>query len=319
MRRPCSVCGSAAVAVDDASREALCAQHYVERVQRRIEKIVRRAIGAGRRRERVLVAVSGGKDSAVAAHALASLSDKLGLEVSLIHLELGIGGYSEACAGAARQLGRLLGLETVVARARELLRGLGVPELSRAAKRPTCSVCGLLKRYLLNAAALAGGFDYVATGHNADDVVAYYLKGLFVGGSEYSEKLRPASPPALGAAGRLRPLFEVSEHESRTYALLTGLPVVWEECPLKPLDSVEQLIKEFVSRIEERAPGSRARLLRRLSGPIEERAKLEASTCSTCGSLSSSRECSFCRLTRRALGEPLGASVREALRIALAR
>ena len=44
-----------------------------------------------------------------------------------------------------------------------------------AASRSTCAVCGLSKRYVFNRAALEGGFDVVATGHNLDDEAATLL------------------------------------------------------------------------------------------------------------------------------------------------
>src|SRR3990170_1520949 len=50
--------------------------------------------------------------------------------------------------------------------------GAAIQEVQGATRRPTCSACGLSKRYLMNKAALEQGFPVVATGHNLDDEAA---------------------------------------------------------------------------------------------------------------------------------------------------
>ena len=50
--------------------------------------------------------------------------------------------------------------------------GAPIPVVQQATRRPTCSACGLSKRYLMNRAALEHGYPVVATGHNLDDEAA---------------------------------------------------------------------------------------------------------------------------------------------------
>ena len=57
-----------------------------------------------RKGDRVLVSVSGGKDSAVAAWVLAKRAGELGIDVGLLHIDLGIPGYSEESRAAVEAL-----------------------------------------------------------------------------------------------------------------------------------------------------------------------------------------------------------------------
>ncbi len=59
---------------------------------------------------------------------------------------------------------------------REITGGLGITELAFRARRPPCSVYRMVKRYLLNAAAVDACVDAVALGYNADDMAVYALK-----------------------------------------------------------------------------------------------------------------------------------------------
>jgi len=310
----CSVCGRPAVAEVRYARRYLCEEHFQEFVERKVEREVRRhrMIRGG---DLVLVAVSGGKDSATLAGVLARLQDRLGFRVILAHIDLGIPVYSERSREASLSLARELGLDIRVVSVKELL-GYTVPELALRARRPTCSVCGTIKRYLLNAMAIELGARVVATGHNADDIAAYALKAFLTQSLEDLRKQRPANEPVSGmAAGRIKPLYTVYEKESFLYAALRGLPFYHEECPHARLTSMDFRLKQLVNKLEESFPGIKLQLVRGLARnwdkyPGEEWTPV---SCRYCGLISYSGECALCRLTRRVAGEPLGPRVRRAL------
>ena len=98
----------------------------------------------------------------------------LGIDADGLYLGLGIGGlqgYSDQSFAYARAFaeGRSATLRVV-----DLPDdyGFDVPAGSAAARRAPCSACGLSKRHLFNRAAVEGGYDVVATGHNLDDEAA---------------------------------------------------------------------------------------------------------------------------------------------------
>lgn len=311
----CSVCGRPAVICYRDSRRCLCAEHFLEHVESKVRRTVERyrLIRPG---YRVLAAVSGGKDSATMLGVLSRLAGEIGFELIAFHIDLGIGEYSVKSRRAAVELARQLGVPLVVASVRELL-GVGVPELARMARRPTCSVCGMVKRYLTNAAAVEAGADAVALGHNADDMAVYALKSFLTQDLEAIGKLGPKTETIPGlAVGRIRPLYTVTEKESFLYAYLRRLPFLHEECPHVSNRQTEIILKEEVARLEDRKPGLRLQLLSKLARRAGDypRPPGEARACRVCGLIAWGEECSFCRLTRRTLGEPMGARAREYLR-----
>jgi len=310
----CSLCDRDAVVRIGYARLRLCRAHLREYLVRRVRRTIERyeMIGQG---DRVLVAVSGGKDSSAMLSLLAALSGELGFEVVPFHLDLGIGGYSEASRRAVEELSGMLGLKPLVVSVRDVL-GVGVPELARRAGRPVCAVCGVVKRYFLNAAAVVLGFDVVAVGHTADDVSAYVLKAFLTQDWGGLAKTSPVNEAVDGlAARRVKPLFEVHEKEILAYVLSWGLPFVEKECPYAKLSTLVFDCRRALAVLERRRPGLRLSLIRGVvrDRNIFPRSDEPVKSCNVCGLISSGEMCSFCKLTARALGEPMGAEVMERL------
>jgi len=311
----CNVCGRPAIARVPYARRALCEEHYAEFIESKVERAIRKYRMA-RRGDLVVAALSGGKDSSTLLSTLARAGEKIGFRVVGFHIDLGIGEYSRASRRTAERLAEAVGVPLVVYSLPEEL-GEGVPGLARRLRRPPCSVCGAVKRYLYNAAAIEAGAAALATGHNADDIVAFALKNFLVQDLEAIRKLAPRTPGVPGlAAPRIRPLYTVYEKESFLYVLARKLPFYHEECPHADLGSLEFRLKRMVNRLEEERPslklGFLSRLARRAGDYPEPKTPVRA--CSACGLLSSGEKCSFCRITERVAGAPLGRRARERLR-----
>jgi uncharacterized protein (TIGR00269 family) len=292
----------------------LCEDHFIEYFERRVARLLRRV--HLRRGAKLLLALSGGKDSSALAEAMARLKGEFSYELLGVHIDLGIGSYSKASRAAAEEEARKLGIPLLLIDLREVL-GAGIPELARLSRRPPCSVCGLVKRYVLNAAAVEWGADYVVTGHNGDDIAAYALKGFINQDLESISKLGPATETIGGlAVGRLRPLYMLTEKETFIYAILKKARFTLEECPNFNRRQMEVRLKIWLSRIEDDMPGVKQQLLGNLSRRYTDYPQPKGSLerCPTCGLISSGGECSFCKLTRRALGEPMGPKVRAYIR-----
>ncbi|BAN90774.1 ATP-binding protein [Aeropyrum camini] len=308
----CSVCGAPAVAYIRYQKRYMCRDHYLEFVESKVERAILRH-RLVRRGQRVLAAVSGGKDSSTLLAVLSRLSGKLGFELVALYIHLGIYDYSEKSREASLRLARQLNVPLIVFDLKEVL-GAGIPELARASKRPPCSVCGMVKRYVINAAAVELAADAVALGHNADDIAVYNLKSFLNQDLEAISKLgvRTESIPGV-AVGRIRPLYYVYEKESFLYSLLAGLPFLHEECPFVDRRQMEVELKETVNQLEDKRPGLKLQMVSKLAKRVEDYPKPGGSIgrCPSCGLLSSGGECSFCRVTRRALGRPMGPVVRE--------
>jgi uncharacterized protein (TIGR00269 family) len=255
--------------------------------------------------ERVLVAVSGGKDSL----ALWDLLLDLGYQADGLYLGLGIDGYSDVSAGYARAFAERRGAHL---QAVDLPTDLGfdIPTGSRAARRAPCSACGLSKRHLFNRAALEGGYPVVATGHNLDDEVAVLLGNVLRWDLAYLGRQLPVLPGGDGFARKVKPLVRLGEREMAAYCVLRGIDYVVEECPMA-VGNRHLRYKEAINGIEERSPGTKAAFyfgfLERIAPLVagaaaEEREDLHP--CPTCGSPTVADVCAFCRLVAAAAAAP---------------
>jgi tRNA-5-methyluridine54 2-sulfurtransferase len=301
----CGRCGGGAVIElrrNNASYCADCFQH-VFRGQ------VRRAIDEHdmlSRDDRVLVAVSGGKDSL----GLWDVLLELGYDAAGLYLDLGIDDYSLRSAGVVRAFAAERGAEL---REVDLRRdyGFDVPTAGKAGSRSTCAVCGLSKRYVFNRAALEGGFDVVATGHNLDDEAATLLGNTLRWQTEAIGRQAPVLPARDGMAKKVKPLYRLSELETAAFAFLRGIDYVVEECPLVA-GNTQLRYKEAMNAIEAGSPGTKAQFLLgyldRASSLFRTGHEVDLVRCERCGQPTTGRFCAFCRARAQVLGESLGLS-----------
>lgn len=255
--------------------------------------------------DRVLVAVSGGKDSL-------ALWDVLLLEgyrASGLYLGLGIGGYSDRSGEAVRAFAREREAELLEVDLRRE-QGYDIPTAGRRGPRSTCAVCGLSKRYVFNRAALEGGFDVVATGHNLDDEAATLLGNTLRWQTEYIARQSPALPAKDGMVKKVKPLHRLSELETAAYAFLRGIEYVVEECPLVG-GNTQLRYKDAMNAIETASPGTKTQFF---LGYLERGLPLfrgedpgALARCERCGQPTTGRFCAFCRARAQILGERLAA------------
>lgn len=291
----CRMCHGKAVIKLPAHNLNLCENCLVTFLQRRVRQAISslRLLSPG---EKVLVAVSGGKDSL----SLWDLLLELGYHAEGLYIDLGIEGYSqkseEKAVGFAQKKGARLHLERV----RDYFGGLAIPEIAHRAKRTSCSVCGLVKRYLMNRAGRC--FDVLATGHNLDDEVSFLLGNLLNWQTAALARQAPWLPDRESLRRKIKPLVLCSEREMAAYALIRGIDYILDECPYSQ-GSTSLLYKSALNRLERKSPGIKLRFyqgfLKNRAAFVAKEPKLQR--CENCGYLTTSQLCSFCRLQQRVL------------------
>ena len=300
----CRVCRGPAVIDVRRHNANFCEEHFLrhcrEQVSRAVEDFAMLRPG-----DRILVAVSGGKDSL----ARWDLLLEAGYDVDGLYVGLGIGDYSDASGSYARAFAsdRDLCLREVHLREEY---GFDVPAGARAARRPPCSACGLSKRHLFDRAAREGGYDAVATGHNLDDEAAVLFGNVLRWEREYLARQVPVLPAGNGFPRKVKPLVRLAERETAAYCVLRGIDYQVEECPMA--EGNRHLgYKAALAGIEAQSPGARHSFY---FGFLERAAALfrqdrdavavEPGTCATCGGPANGEICAFCRLVERTIAPP---------------
>jgi tRNA-5-methyluridine54 2-sulfurtransferase len=296
----CRVCRGPAVIDIRRHNANFCVEHFLRLCRDQTAKAIAEfaMIQPG---ERVLVAVSGGKDSL----GLWDLLVELGYEVDGFTIGLGIGDYSASSSSYARAFAAERGLRLLEA---DLPGdyGFDIPQGSRAAKRAPCSACGLSKRHLFDKAALEGGYDVVATGHNLDDEAAVLFGNTLRWQTDYLGRQLPVLPARPGFPRKVKPLVRLGEREMAAYCVLRGIDYIVEECPMAA-GNRHLGYKEALNAIEAQSPGSKHDFyfgfLARASAHFRPEAEAEQEalgSCERCGAPTPAEVCAFCRLAERA-------------------
>lgn len=250
----CKRCRAKAVVEIERHNAAFCGECFLGYCRRQVERAVD-SLDMLDLTDRILVGVSGGKDSL----ALWNILTELGYDAEGLYLDLGIGSYSERSGAVAAAFADRRGAKLHTLSIREEF-GFGIPEGARAGTRPTCSLCGMSKRHLLNAFAYEHGYDVVATGHNLDDEAATLLSNLVRWEMDYLRRQWPVLPGRGGFVKKVKPLVRLAERETAAYCVLSGIDYVVEECPLVR-GNTQLVYKEALDVVERRSPGSKARLV----------------------------------------------------------
>lgn len=303
----CTRCKTKAVLKLSRHNAAFCKDCFNSFVHDQVLKAIR-SQKMFSKSDRLLVAVSGGKDSL----ALWDILLRLGYKTDALYVNLGIGAYSEtsqekvahfAETMAARH-GGTLHIHTI-----EREEGAGIRELAMIAHRPTCSTCGTIKRYQFNHAAIRHGYDVMATGHNLDDEAARLLGNVLHWQNEYLEKQGPSLPASVdGFAKKVKPLYRLTERELAAYCVLNRIDYVVEECPMAR-GARMLLYKEVLNRLETESPGTKQMFYwkflekPRMTEPLPNIVEKDRTTlhpCSLCGQPTTAETCSYCKLMARA-------------------
>ena len=274
----CRRCAGPAVIEVRRNNSAFCKGCFVVVVREQVRKAIRR-FDMLDPRDRVLIAVSGGKDSL----ALWDILLELGYDASGLYLGLGIGDYSDRSREIARGFASERGADLIEVDLADDY-GFDIPTAGAKGPRSTCAVCGLSKRYVFNRAALDGGFDVVATGHNLDDEAANLLGNTLRWNVEYIARQSPSLPAKPGMVKKVKPLHRLSELETAAYAFLRGIDYVVEECPLVAGNT--QFVADLCRAVD-----------------LADTADLLP--CERCDQPTTGRFCAFCRARAQILGERL--------------
>lgn len=296
----CSLCRKPAAVRLLHARMHLCAKHFEEYFERRVLWTIKgmRMLEQG---ERVAVAVSGGKDSLTLLFLLSKCSHYLGVELVALLIDEGIRGYRELKVEAARRYVKEWGVELKEVSFKERF-GFTLDEavevlVKGSMKYKPCTVCGVLRRYLLNEAALELGADKLATAHNLDDEVQVFMMNVLqsnlvalaregASARRTHEKLVP----------RVKPLYFVLEREVMAYALLHGIETPDVECPYI-VYSTRHLIRRWLNRVAQEDARMKHRVLAFKSIVVKGvEPEEEFGTCKVCGMPSAGEVCRACQL-----------------------
>ena len=313
-------CGKRAVTFIRYSGAHLCGDCLRASVESRVRREMRQQT-AMKPGTKLAVALSGGKDSLAALRLVHGLvAKRKGVELFAITVDEGIQGYRSASVEAAARVCGELSVDHRVVKMEHEQR-ITVDAIAKARpERAPCSYCGVFRRRLANAEARQWGADYLATGHNLDDVAQSILMSFVRADLGKLARMAPHEKRQSELVPRILPLRMVPEKEVFLYALLSGLPIQGEQCPHMGR-AARGPIKEMLLALEDATPGTRHAIVgafERLRPALRETLAREAQErpiglCPRCGEPSAAGVCQACLMIEEfEAPRPASISVRDA-------
>ena len=297
----CKKCNHEAVIFQKYSGMHLCKRHFIEDVERKIKLTIRKEYNI-KKNDVIAVALSGGKDSSVALYIMHKiLGERPDIQIVAISVDEGINGYRPQSLELAKQLTETLGIRHIIKSFKDE-HGITMDELAvMEREKGTCSYCGVLRKSVLNRAALEIGATKLVTGHNLDDEAQTILLNHFRGDMERMVRLSP-SAAIEGLVMRAKPLRNIPEKEVALYALINSLPVDFSECPYAG-EALRGEIRELLNSFEVNHPGTKYSLLRgfdKLVGALaKELPPAKIDKCRICGDTCTEDLCQACKMLGR--------------------
>lgn len=293
---PCKNCYKHPVIQLTNNNIKLCKSCFIKYFERKFMKALAKyeMIKTG---DKVGVAVSSGKDSFSLLHLLNKFREqKKDFSLTAISIDEGVQGYR-----------RFKDLKTYCAKNKIELKiyyfkeefGCTLDQMIKRLNKKSCTICGILRRNLLNKKARELRLDKLATGHNLDDEAQSILMNQFKGNIRRSAILGPVTGVVEHArfVRRIKPLYFLTERETEAYALLKELPIELCHCP-HAASSFRNSVKKFLNDFEDKYPGTKHGIINSF---LELRPILkkmykdrEIKTCKECGEPCSQEECMTC-------------------------
>lgn len=257
----CKYCKTNPVIILPNSNISLCKSCFIKYFEKKVLKTIRQ-FDLIERKENIVVGVSGGKDSLTILSILNTLAEtKRDLKINAILIDEGIKNYRDITIKDAKKFCKKNNIPLHIYSFKKEF-GFTLDQMVKKLDINTCTICGILRRYLLNKKSRELGAKKLATGHNLDDEAQSILMNQFKNNPELSARLGPITGVAQfkNFIRRIKPLYLLTEKETATYAFIKKFNHKFVECPYSH-NNFRNEIRDFLNDFEQKYPGSKHSLI----------------------------------------------------------
>jgi len=225
--------------------------NFAHKFENTVKKTIRK-YNLFNKTDKIIVACSGGKDSTTVLYIL----NKLGYNVHGLIIDLEIGNYSKTNLKNTRNFCQKYNIKLHEISFRKEF-GYSKCKIESKLKSKqiyfnSCTICGVLRRHLLNKKARQLKFDKIVTGHNLDDEAQSILMNFFRNTMSLQSRLGPISGniQTKKFVPRVKPLYFCLEKDIKKYSQLHNFEVLYKKCPCIS-NSFRDKIREILNDLPE--------------------------------------------------------------------
>ncbi|MBD3164175.1 TIGR00269 family protein [Candidatus Woesearchaeota archaeon] len=284
--------------------EKLTKKGFLKYFEKKVRKTIRvnKLVG---KRERILVACSGGKDSTAALYLMNKIVANRNIKVEAMHVDQSIGEYSKVNRRNIEKFCSEQGIKLHVTSFREFF-GMAQCYIKDALRDKginwkSCAICGVLRRYIINKFTRDLKATRIVTGHNLDDEAQTTLMNLFNNRIDLLARQGPKSGPMKHRhfVPRIKPLYMCKEEEVLLYSKLMKFPVQYEPCPCRT-DSYRLSVLKLLDEFEKSNKGTKSGIVNsylELMPLLKKNFKKgKINSCDKCGEPTSGEVCNSCKI-----------------------
>lgn len=273
---------------------------FVKKIENKVKETIKK-YNLLNKKEKILVAASGGKDSTSVLHIL----KKLGYNLEAITIDVAMGSYTKKNIQNLTDFCKKEKIRLYSMAIREEFGGsvcyIRSALSSKGTKLNSCAVCGVLRRYLVNKAAKQLKAKKLVTGHNLDDEAQSIMMNFFRNTLQKTARLGPRAgvKKTKGFIPRVKPLYFIPEKDVAKYAKIMKFPVHYGICPCSA-----EVFRRFTGNIltdyEKKNPKIKQNIidnfLKSLPKLKQKYKGGRAMPCNQCGEPSKAEVCRTCQI-----------------------
>ena len=295
----CKNCKTKPVIKLPNSNVQLCKNDFIKYFEKKVTKTIGKykLIEKG---DYVGIACSGGKDSTALLYILNRLSKKKNFKVIGIAIDEGIKGYRDQTLKDLKDFCKKEKINLKIYSFKDEFK----TTLDKLVKKERpCTICGVLRRTILNKKAKELKVNKLATGHNLDDEAQSVLMNQFRSNVKLSARLGPITGVVtdIRFIKRIKPLYFLTEKETTTYAYLKGFLGKYMECPYET-DSYRASVRDMLNEFDGKYPGTKHNVISsflEVLPLLKKEVQGKIKSCSNCGEPCSQDVCQACKLIKK--------------------